>query len=134
MTGTFFFLFGLAMYFAVIPWQVETGESGHLAPDTIPNAVAITVSLCGMLLMIRTTDQVSRTPANFLRTVFYVAVLAGSHYAMSLFGFMYVSPVLALVLMLMIGERRPVWIIAGAIGMPALIWFFVAQVLERGLP
>ena len=53
---------------------------------------------------------------------------------MSWFGFVYVAPVLALIIMLMIGERRPFWLIAGVAAMPAAIWVLVAVVLERALP
>jgi len=51
-----------------------------------------------------------------------------------LFGFVYVGPALALAIMLMIGERRPIWLVAGFVAMPALIWFLVVQVLGRALP
>jgi putative tricarboxylic transport membrane protein len=134
ITGAFFLLFGLALYFMIIPLQVETGESSFLAPDTIPNALSVIIAFCGTLLMIRPADQTPQMMAYFLRTAVYVAVISSSLYAMSVFGFLYVAPVLALVLMLMIGERRPIWIIAGAFGMPMLIWFLVVHVLERGLP
>jgi putative tricarboxylic transport membrane protein len=53
---------------------------------------------------------------------------------MSRFGFVYVAPGLALVVMLFIGERRPVWLLSGIIAAPALIWLIVEQLLERPLP
>jgi putative tricarboxylic transport membrane protein len=52
---------------------------------------------------------------------------------MSVIGFMLVSPVLALVLMRIGGERRPLWLVVGALVMPALIWFCVAFLLSRVL-
>jgi len=53
---------------------------------------------------------------------------------MSRFGFVIVSPVLALAIMLLFGERRPIWLALGCVGMPAIIWLLVVQILERPLP
>ncbi len=64
----------------------------------------------------------------------YTALLAAGIYTMSLFGFEYVAPVLALALMLMIGERRPLWLVLGTVVMPLIIWFLVTFALGRALP
>jgi putative tricarboxylic transport membrane protein len=133
-TGAFFLIFGLAMYFLIIPAQVDLGEEGNLAPDTLPNAVAMVVAVCGLLLVLRPTDHEPQNTRYFIRTGLFVLILAVSIYAMSIFGFVYVAPLLALALMLMIGERRPGWLAAGVLGMPVFIWAFVTQILERALP
>ena len=64
----------------------------------------------------------------------YLAIIAASLFAISIFGFLVVSPFLALAIMLIFGERRPFWLALGCLGMPALIWFLVIHVLERSLP
>ncbi len=134
LTGAFFVLFGLAVYFLVIPAYVEHVDGGNLAPNTLPNAVSIVIAVCGALLMLKPTAHQPPNARYFAATAIYVAILAAAIYAMSWLGFVYVAPVLALILMLKIGERRPLWLAAGVVAMPAAIWFFVAQLLDRALP
>ena len=133
-SGAFFLAFGLAMYLAVIPVQVETAEGGNIAPDTLPNIASLIIAVSGLWLMLKPTAHQIRDWRFFLTTGAYIAALALGIYAMSWFGFVYVAPVLALVIMLMIGERRPHWLALGVIGMPALIWAFVTLILDRSLP
>lgn len=134
LSGVFFLLFGLAMYFLVIPNYVEITDEGNLAPNTLPNWISIIITLCGAALILKPTQHETQNLQAFLITGAYVAILVAGIYAMSLFGFVYIAPVLALAIMVMIGERRPLWLIAGAVAMPAIIWFFVIHVLGRVLP
>lgn len=134
LTGGFFLLFGLALVFIVIPQYVEDVDHGNLSPKTMPIVVAWIIAVFGGLLMIKPTSHRAPELRFFGKAAAYVAVLGGAIYAMSVVGFLYVAPPLALVIMLMIGERRPFWIGLGVVVMPALIWFLVTQLLERGLP
>lgn len=134
LSGAFFLLFGLAMYFLVIPGNVEYVEGGNIAPGTMPDIISIIIAVCGGLLVFRPTTHSAPDLRFFAVSAMYVGLLAAGIYAMSLFGFAYVAPLLALAIMLMIGERRPLWLIAGVVLMPAAIWFLVTQVLERALP
>lgn len=134
LSGAFFLIFGLVMYFAVIPVQVEQIDGRNLAPVTMPNIVAIVIAVCGGLLMLKPTTHRAPDARFFAISFAFVAVLAGSIYAMSIVGFEFVAPPLALIIMLMIGERRPIWLLTGVVLMPAAIWFLVTQLLERALP
>ena len=134
LSGAFFLILGLALYFAVIPAQVEQIDGRNLAPATMPNVVAIVISVCGGLLILKPTTHQAPDLRFFLISAAFVAILGGSIYAMSFFGFEYVASPLALIIMLMIGERRPVWLPTGVVLMPAAIWFLVTQLLERALP
>lgn len=134
LTGAFFLLFGLAMFFFVIPEYVEEVESGNLSPKTMPNVVSWIIAICGGFLVLRPTTHHAPDARFFLKAATYVALLAAAIYAMTLVGFMYVAPVLALILMLMIGERRPLWLGLGVVAIPAAIWVLVTQLLERALP
>lgn len=133
-SGLFFFFFGLALYLVIIPNFVEQVEGGWVHPDTVPNAIAIILSLCGALLFLRPTRHQVQNASEFAKAGLYFGILLVALIAMSWLGFVYVGPLVALVIMLLIGERRPVWLLIGVVGMPALIWFLVAQVLERALP
>lgn len=134
VSGAFFLLFGLALYFLIIPAYVETVDGGNLSPNTVPNWIAITIAVCGGLLVLKPTDQSTPDLRALMITGAYAGVLALSIYGMSLFGFEVIGPILAFVLMWMIGERRPLWLIAGAIVMPLIIWFLVTYPLGRALP
>lgn len=133
-TGAFFLLFGLAMYFMVIPAFVEVTDEGNIAPSTMPNWLSIIIALSGAALIVKPTQHQAHDLRTFLITGAYVVVLVIGIFAMSYLGFVYVGPILALAIMLMIGERRPFWLFAGTVIMPAIIWFFVQHVLHRVLP
>lgn len=133
-SGVFFVLFGLAMYFRVNPTYIETVDGGNLAPDTLPNVMALVIAACGALLVVKPSTHMMRSPRLIARAGLYSAVLAAGTFAMSHFGFEIAGPVLALAIMWLIGERRPLWLAGGVIVMPAATWFLVAQVLGRALP
>lgn len=134
VSGAFFLLLGLAMYFYVIPNYVEVVDEGNIAPATMPNIISVILAVSGAVLMLKPTDFQVRSPNLMAKTGLYVALLAGGIYAMSVFGFEYVAPILALAIMWLIGERRPHWLALGVIGMPVIIWFLVTQALGRSLP
>lgn len=134
VSGAFFLLFGLAMFFLVIPGAVESPEGGNLAPKTLPNYISGIIALCGALLVLKPTDHQMQGAHTFLLTGAYAVVLAVGIYAMGWFGFEIVAPILAFAIMWMIGERRPLWLVGGAVLMPLLIWFLVTYPLGRALP
>ena len=134
ISGAFFFLFGLAMYFLVNPNYIESVDGGNIAPDSLPNVVSVIICFCGGILVVKPTSQQVRDLRSMTRTAMYICLLAAGVYAMSWFGFEYVAPILALAIMVMIGERRLPWLFLGVVGMPVLIWFLVTHALGRALP
>ncbi|MCJ7871287.1 tripartite tricarboxylate transporter TctB family protein [Phaeobacter sp. J2-8] len=134
ISGLFFFFAGLIFYLYVIPTFVEEVSSGSLHPDTLPNALSLLIATCGLVVAAKPTKhELHGARELFMAAVYFVLVWI-SLFAMTFFGYAVVSPVLALILMLLIGERWPGWLFSGAVIMPALIWFLVEIVLERGLP
>lgn len=133
-SGLFFVLFGLVLYLIIIPKFVEQVDGGWLHPDTIPSALAIVLTLCGALLMLRPTRHRPQPASEFVKAGIYFGLLLLGLFAMGRFGFVYVAPVIALVVMGLIGERRPGWLIGGVVILPAAIWVLVVQVLDRALP
>ena len=87
MSGAFFLLFGLAMYFLVIPEYVEVTDEGNIAPGTMPNVISWVIAFCGALLVLKPTPHQLQGRRSFVLTGMYVAILAAGIYAMSLFGF-----------------------------------------------
>lgn len=133
-SGLFFFIAATLCYFYVIPTFVEPADSGSIHPDTFPNAISILVAICGLLLAVKPTKYRLHSTRDMVMSGVYFALICSSLYAMTFFGYLAVSPFLALVLMLLIGERRRFWLFAGAVIMPTIIWLIVEVLLERGLP
>ena len=125
---------GLILLFVIYPIEIEDINDGSIRPDTLPNAIAGFLVICGIWLALKPGESAARDPRELTMVVLYIAVMALGLFAMSHFGFVIVSPVLALAIMLLFGERRPFWLALGCVGMPAVIWLLVAQILERSLP
>jgi putative tricarboxylic transport membrane protein len=134
VSGLFFLLLGLAMYFVVNPSYIESVDSGAISPSTVPNIVSIVIAVCGAFLVFKPSSHQVRDLRGMVTTGFYVGLLVVGLYTMSWIGFEYVAPVLALAIMWSIGERRPLWLAFGVVGMPLTIWFLVIHALGRALP
>jgi putative tricarboxylic transport membrane protein len=134
LSGTFFLLFGLAMYFLVIPGYTESPEGGNLSPKAVPNYISVVIAVCGGFLALKPTQHATPNLRAFLTVGLYSVVLAVGIIAMSYLGFEIVAPVLSFAIMWLIGERRPLWLVGGVILMPLAIWFLVTYPLGRALP
>ncbi len=134
LSGAFFAVFGLVMYFLVNPGFIEVVDTGNIRPETVPNWLALVIAGCGALLALRPTQHRAGAPQQTVRAGLFLAVLCAGVWAMSHLGFLIVAPLLALVLMLLIGERRPVWLGLGVAGVPAIVWLLVEVLLDRPLP
>ena len=124
---------GLVLLFVVFPVAIEDIDDGSIRPDTLPNALAVFLVICGILLALKPGEPTARDPRELMIVLLYIAVMALGLFAMSHFGFVIVSPFLALAIMLLFGERRPFWLALGCVGMPVIIWLLVVQILERSL-
>lgn len=133
-TGAFFLAFGTLLYFVIIPAQIGSSSDSWVRPNTIPNAVSVMMAVCGTLLMIKPTKQRGQNTADFIFALMYFALIALGLFVMSHIGFVYTAPFIALIIMLLIGERRIVWLASGVVVLPFVIWVLVAQLLERSLP
>lgn len=125
---------GLVLLFVIFPIAIEDIDDGSIRPDTVPNVLAGILVICGIFLAVKPGEQVERSSQELMMVLLYLAVIPAGLFAMSRFGFAIVSPFLALAIMLIFGERRPIWLTLGAVGMPAAIWLLVVQILERPLP
>ena len=63
-----------------------------------------------------------------------VILLMAGLYMMRLLGFRIAAPLLVMVLMLMVGERRPLWLFTGVVMVPLGIWSSIELLLKRPLP
>ncbi len=133
-SGLFFFISGIILYLYVIPIFVEVADSGAIQPDTFPNALSIMIAVSGIILAIKPTNHRLHSTRDMMMSGMYFTVICLNLYAMTFFGYVLVSPFLALILMLLIGERRPLWLGSGVLAIPTLIWLIVEVLLGRGLP
>ena len=125
---------GLLLLIWVIPAQTEPVDSGWLRPSTMPRLLAIVIALSGVFQVIFPAGQAECNPGMLLKIGFFFCLCLAALYLMGRFGFVYTAPALAMVIMALIGERRPVWLISGILIVPAVIWVLVTQVLNRPLP
>lgn len=127
-------VFALLLWFVLVPWQVETVGYGWLKPRTLPRILAVAIGLGGLALLLRPDPAPEMRPAAWGRAALFGAVLVAGLAGMAWAGFALAAPVMALAVMLLAGERRPLWLALGVAAMPAAIWLCVAVLLERPLP
>ena len=134
LSGLLAILFGLILFFWIIPSQTETVDTGWLKPHTLPDAVALFICALGLIHFIVPTGEAQIDWGLSLRIGLFVLITLAGLYLMSLVGFLIAAPVLMAVLMLMIGERRILWLIMGIVFLPGVIWLAVEVLLHRPLP
>ena len=134
ITGAFIAVTALVLYFFVIPGGVEEVDSAWLLPQTMPNVLVLLLAGLGVALVFKPANFQVQPVRHFVLCGIYLGLISAGLLAMSYLGFMVVGPVIAIAIMVIIGERRPFWLVLGAAGMPALIWIVLAWLLERGLP
>ena len=143
-------LFGLALWFVIIPIWVPTileGSYGLRAHD-MPNVAALTVTALAALFFVYRvrgkgeaadaavgtddTPPISRRNWLFLlrAAVFLIVVTALFDWQ----GFLVAGPVTVAGFMVMMGERRPLHVGLTAIVAPIVIWLFFWQLLRFPLP
>jgi putative tricarboxylic transport membrane protein len=134
LSGVVVAVFGLILLFWIIPRHTEPVDFGWLRPTTLPNITAVVMVIASIIhvLFPAGTSEFDARPAA-RAGLFFVISVAGlflMHHA----GFLLSAPLLVLVLMLMIGERRPLWLLAGVVMVPLGIWSSIELLLRRPLP
>ena len=158
--GIFFFLFGLILYFWLIPSQVEMGEATDaLSPRFFPNMATIGMILLGPLLSFlswRQTRQLSTSPEqngktkkqsnqngntdplnlkNVAYLFLYVGVLSANLFIISIAGFMIGAPLTVISFMLLNGGKTgPIGMVLTAGISTAVIYMMAWGVFEIPLP
>jgi putative tricarboxylic transport membrane protein len=144
IAGLFVLCFGLLMILVIIPRHTEIVDYGWTRPHTVPNVMAWVMMLAAAWLVFRPAGKVETgnpveedRPADLARAgraAYYFVLTVAGFWLIARFGFAPVSPLLALAVMLMAGERRPFWLAVGGAAVPFTIWLIVAVLLERNLP
>lgn len=135
MSGLVVAIMGAILLFWIIPSQTEiVMDSGWLSPSTLPRITAAILIITGLIHFIFPKGKTEFDVTFSMRMALFFALTSVGIYLMHLIGFVFVAPILILVIMIMIGERRPIWLISGIILLPASIWFCVAFLLNKSLP
>lgn len=134
MSGLVVAVAGAILFFWIIPNYTEPADSGWLKPATLPNITSIIIIIAGAIHFIFPTGKAEFDVAFSKRVGLFFVISSIGLYLMSVIGFILAAPLLVFVLMMIIGERRPLWLVSGIILLPALIWFCVDFLLNRPLP
>lgn len=126
-------VFSMTFLFLVMPQQVETVSYGRIIPATLPTILLWIIAIAAAVQLIILKDNVGLNSRVVFRAALVLTLMTGSAWLMDLFAFEYIAPILALLLMLFIGERRWYWLLLGGIVIPLGIWLLVEQVLNRAL-
>jgi len=126
-------VFGLVFLFWIIPAQIETVDYGRIIPSTVPTIAMWAIVIVALVQLFTDTSKTTLNTLVCVRAAGFVFVLIGSVFLMDRFGFEYFAPLLALVIMVAIGERRWYWLVFGGVVLPLGIWFLVENVLDRAL-
>jgi len=134
LSGVVVVVFGLILLVWIIPRHTEAADYGWLRPATLPNVTAIIIIVSGIIhvLFPAGTAEFDLQPA-MRAGKFFLISLAGL-FIMHHLGFLIAAPLLIIVLMLMVGERRPLWLVAGVVMIPLAIWSSIELLLKRPLP
>ncbi len=125
-------VFGLLLIL-IIPSNTETADYG-MQPRAIPYFCAAALILLGIAHAAFPAGRVGIALREHIRVGLFAAVAFAALWAMSFFGFRIAAPLFALVVMVLVGERRIVWLATGALAVPAVIWLVAVPLLEHTLP
>ena len=130
------------MIFLIIPVQTELVEDSSMQPGTYPSIALWIVAGLSSVIIVRSvflwrTQADSPIPIGWdnVGTLLLVgAILAAAFVAMDYLGYIVGGIGLVAALMLYMGVRNPVVLIAVSIGAPVTVWLVFDVLLERSLP
>ena len=141
LSGVVLALFGLAMLFVVIPWQIEPGPSGMVSPRLVPNMMMTLIVGLAALLVVTNLRAAALDPDEeppITRAELAALVKIGAVFALGIGLYLLVSPLVAGVALvvsalLVLGERRPLVIVAMPAGLILSIWLLFYKVLGTAI-
>lgn len=122
------------LMWVVIPAQTSTASYGSTSPAMFPLIGAAAVGIGALWLMIapRSGATIDLRPA--ARAIGIALLGAAGFGALDWLGYVWIASPLVLTLMLLVGQRNPLWLVAGGIAAPLGIWAIFVMVLDRPLP
>lgn len=133
ISGICLLILGIGLFFFIIPNQVEVIDYGVIVPNSLPNILSYVIIIMSVILIIKPSIKTFVDLILLAKVVFFVALVAIAAYFMQLFSFLIISPIFALSIMLLVGERRMLWLVLGTAILPPAIWAIVTLTLGRQL-
>jgi len=136
VSGTVLFFGSLYMILFGIPAQIDAVDTATISPRTLPYLCAVAVAaLSGLLVVgkLRSAPAGDEGPALTWGHILWSGIVLGT-ILLGLFLIGYAGPLVAsaaviVILMLVLGERRPLYLLALPAGLIALGWLLFYQIL-----
>ena len=141
--GIFWLLFGLALYFLIIPWQIEHADPiNNTSPRTVPHILSGLFILCGPLLAMngflmrdKPDQKIYVLNLHRMRLVLYsLLIVAANIIAFEYIGYIIPAIITIAALMLLYGNRSYIKIATLSITIPIAIYIFFRVGLQMYLP
>ena len=146
ISGSLVFIFGLVLYFVIIPLGIKVGDvTGGLSPRFFPNVSALSIIVLGALLFLlnlrspsvaETSEQTNPlTWSNTTNIALLTALSLGAIAMFKYLGYLITAPILVASLMVIYGGMKR-WrrILLTSFGGPYLLYAFVWGVFGTPLP
>lgn len=136
LSGAALVVFGLLMTFVVIPVQIEEGPAGMISPRLVPQIMLWTITGLALLLVLTNLRaKPNDDPAPISRAEIIALLKIGAAFAVAIALFFFAGPLwagIALVAgtLLLLGERRPLVVVAMTAGLLGATWVLFYQILR----
>jgi putative tricarboxylic transport membrane protein len=134
MSGLVVAVLGVILLFWIIPRHTETVDYAWLRPATLPIITAVIVIISSIVHLIFPSGKAEFDVPLALRAGLYFVISLIGLCLMYFVGFLIAAPLLVMALMLLVGERRPLWLITGIVLIPLAMWSSIVLLLNRPLP
>ena len=134
ISGIVVTILGLILLFWIIPRHTETVDFAWLRPATLPIVTTIIIIISSIVHLIFPTGKTDFDLRLALRAGLFFVISVIGLVLMKHIGFIFAAPLLVMVLMLLVGERRPLWLISGIVLIPLAMWSSIVLLLNRPLP
>jgi len=134
LSGLVVAAFGALLLFWIIPRNTEPVTYGWLRPTTLPNITAVTVIISGIIHALFPAGSADFDGRLALRAGMFFGISLLGIWLMHRLGFLISAPLLITVIMVLIGERRPIWLLTGIVVVPLSLWCIIELLLKRPLP
>ena len=134
LSASFFILLGLSLIYFIFPIEIEKLDYGWVRPQTLPNICASLLIIFGLIQFIFPKGKVVLEFEQILWSGIFVLAAFIALFGFHRFGFIYTAPMFSLIIMLLIGEKRILWLSLGTIVIPFSVWMIVENLLGRLLP
>ncbi|MBW2027774.1 MAG: tripartite tricarboxylate transporter TctB family protein [Deltaproteobacteria bacterium] len=134
ISGLVVAVIGLVLLFWIIPRHTETVDYAWLRPATLPIITAVVALISSIVHIIFPSGTAELDVKLALRAGLFFVISLLALLLMHFLGFLVGAPFLVMVLMLLVGERRPLWLIAGIVLIPLAMWSTIVLLLGRPLP